>query len=147
MIQSALIVLAALLLALLLHLLLPGPHPPFPWRDQCRSSFPTQYALASALGDAQALLPLTPDHPAWPAGYPPDHLPARAGAEGMDAVKIFIGIFTVAGAWSRRQLIRETYRRQAVEGVKWVFVLGRAEGNEVEEEAARKSPLVPSSGV
>lgn len=58
----------------------------------------------------------------------------------MEPTTVFIGIFTVAAATARRQMIRDTYRRQGVPGVAWVFVLGRAEGTEVEDEAARECP-------
>jgi hypothetical protein len=45
-----------------------------------------------------------------------------------EPVNVFIGVFTVAAAVERRQIIRQTYKKQGKEGVKWVFVLGRPSG-------------------
>lgn len=80
------------------------------------------------------------DNPAWP--YTSPHVPSPGDAEGMERVKVLIGVFTVAKSKARRMLIRETYTRQRVEGVKWMFMLGKPEGRgvkELQEEAERMS--------
>lgn len=82
------------------------------------------------------------DNPAWP--YPGDEVPRPGDAETYEPVNVFIGIFTVAAAKEKRNIIRQTYRMQGKEGVKWVFVLGRPSwwgARALREEAERMSDL------
>lgn len=127
-VQVALLCILALSITYLIYHFRPLPPPPYPWRNECRSSFRTHWVLSDdPVPSDRRVSVLEPDNPAWPF-HGQQQLP-RPGDVGMYApANVFIGVFTVAAAVERRQIIRQTYKRQGKEGVKWVFVLGRPSG-------------------
>ncbi|KAK6904137.1 hypothetical protein I203_107652 [Kwoniella mangroviensis CBS 8507] len=118
---------------------LPSPHinsnvnsnPSFPSSAHIESVPLNSFAPTSS--KPLTLMPLTPQHPAWP--YHPHLTPPQpqisSTDSSIDPVGVLIGVFTTDAGVERRHMIRQSYashwrsRREGTEGVRIRFVMGR----------------------
>ncbi|WVW78866.1 hypothetical protein I302_100829 [Kwoniella bestiolae CBS 10118] len=122
---------------------LPSPHinsevnsnPSFPSSAHIESVPFNSFAPTSS--KPLTLMPLTPQHPAWPY-HPhlnPPQISSNNSVSNMDfdlnPVGVLIGVFTTDAGVERRHMIRQSYashwrsRREGTEGVRIRFVMGR----------------------
>ncbi|WWC87286.1 uncharacterized protein L201_002174 [Kwoniella dendrophila CBS 6074] len=121
---------------------LPSPHinsnvntnPSFPSSAHIESVPVNSFAPSSS--KPLSLMPLTPQHPAWPY-HPHDKPPFNPEMSTKDLdgslnpVGVLIGVFTTDSGIERRHMIRQSYashwrsRRDGTEGVRIRFVMGR----------------------
>ncbi|WRT65142.1 uncharacterized protein IL334_002084 [Kwoniella shivajii] len=106
-------------------------NPSFPSSQHIESVPVNSFAPSSS--KSLTLMPLTPEHPAWP--YHPHSTPPNMTVaeldETIDPVGILIGVFTTDVGLERRHMIRQSYashwrsRKEGTEGVRIRFVMGR----------------------
>ncbi|WWC67539.1 uncharacterized protein I206_101448 [Kwoniella pini CBS 10737] len=121
---------------------LPSPHvnsmvnsnPSFPSTEHIESVPVNSFAPSSS--KPLTLMPLTPEHPAWPY-HPHDKPPfspemsTKELDESLNPVGVLIGVFTTDAGVERRHMIRQSYashwrsRRDGTEGIRIRFVMGR----------------------